>query len=192
MGALVTDFNMIRAGSLHRANGGYLVIHVRKILQQPFAWEGLKRALRSGRIKIESPGQMFNIISTVSLEPQPVSLKVKVILIGSPWLYFMIGYHDPEFRQLFKVNVDFAQQMDRSEDNQKAYSRVIAGLVRQKALIPFGRAAVARTIEQSARITGDSRKLSLHMEHLADLLRESDYWARRNGHRSLGSGEAAP
>ncbi len=183
MGALVTDFNMIRAGSLHRANGGYLVIHVRKILQQPFAWEGLKRALRSGRIKIESPGQMFNIISTVSLEPQPMSLKVKVILIGSPWLYFMIGYHDPEFRQLFKVNVDFAQQMDRSEDNQKAYSLVIAGLVRQKALIPFGRDAVARTIEQSARITGDSRKLSLHMEHLADLLRESDYWARRNGHR---------
>jgi len=181
MGALVTDFNMIRAGSLHRANGGYLMVDVLKILQQPFAWEGLKRALRSGRITIESPGQMVSLISTVSLEPEPVPLNVKVILLGAPRLYYLIRQYDPEFGELFKVGADFAHRMDREPDNQKAYSRLIAGVARKEKLYPFGRDAVARVIEQSARMVGDSRKLSVHMQGLTDLLRESDYWARQNG-----------
>ena len=181
MGALVTDFNMIRAGSLHRANGGYLVVDARKILQQPFAWEGLKRALRSGRISIESPGQMVSLISTVSLEPEPVPLNVKVVMLGPPWLYYLMRHYDPEFGELFKVAADFAYRMDRDPESQGAYCRLIAGFVRREKLLPFGRDAVARTIEQSARMAGDSRKLSVHMQGLTDLLREADYWARRNG-----------
>ena len=181
MGALVTDFNMIRAGSLHRANGGYLIVNILKVLQQPFAWEGLKRALRSGKITIESPGQMYSLISTVSLEPEAVPLNVKVVLLGSPLLYYLIRHYDPEFSELFKVGADFAQRMDRSPNNQKDYSRLIAGVVRKENLYPFGREAVARVIEQSARMTGDSRKLSVHMQDLNDLLREADYWARQNG-----------
>ncbi|MFZ7127653.1 MAG: Lon protease family protein [Desulfobacterales bacterium] len=181
MGSLVTDFNMIRAGSLHLANGGYLIVNALNILQQPFAWEGLKRALRSGYIKIESPGQMYSLISTVSLEPEPVPLDVKVILIGTPWLYYMLRHFDPEFDDLFKVGADFAQRMDRDPDNQIAYSRLIAGVVRKDELHPFSRDAVARVIEQSARMSGDNRKLSIHMQRLNDLLQESDYWAGQSG-----------
>jgi lon-related putative ATP-dependent protease len=185
MGALVTDFNMIRPGSLHRANGGYLIVDALKILQQPFAWEALKRVLRAGTIKIESPGQMYSLISTVSLEPEPVPLKVKVILMGSPWLYYMIRHHDPDFSELFKVGADFAHKMDRSEDNQRAYSRLIAGMVRKEKLTAFSREAVARVIEQSARMVGDNRKLSVHMQDLRDLLREADYWSGQNGNAAV-------
>ena len=189
MGALVTDFNMIRAGSLHRANGGYLIISARKILQEPFAWEGLKRALRAGAIRIESPMQMASLISTVSLEPEPVPLQVKVILTGAPWLYYLIRHYDPEFGELFKVAVDFAHRMDRDESALKAYSRLIAGIVHKENLMPFAKDAVARCIEQSARMVGDSRKLSVHMQQITDLLLESDYWARQNGNANVRAGD---
>jgi lon-related putative ATP-dependent protease len=181
MGALLTDFNMIRAGALHRANGGYLILDALKVLQQPFAWEGLKRALRSRQIKIESPGQMYSLISTVSLEPEPVPLRVKVVLLGIPLLYYMIRHYDPEFSELFKVGADFAYRMDRDEESQHSYSRLIATAVRKEGLRAFDRGAVARVIEHSARTVGDSRKLSMHMQGLIDLLRESDYWAGENG-----------
>jgi len=181
MGALLTDFNMIRAGALHRANGGYLILDALKILQQPFAWEGLKRALRSRQIKIESPGQMYSLISTVSLEPEPVPLRVKVVLLGIPLLYYMLRHYDPEFGELFKVGADFAYRMDRDEESQQSYSRLIATAVRKEGLRAFDRGAVARVIEHSARIVGDSRKLSMHMQRLVDLVCEADYWAGENG-----------
>jgi lon-related putative ATP-dependent protease len=104
-----------------------------------------------------------------------------VILLGAPRLYYLVRQYDPEFGELFKVGADFAHRMDRDPDNQKAYSRLIAGVARKEKLYPFGRDAVARVIEQSARMVGDSRKLSVHMQGLTDLLRESDYWARQNG-----------
>jgi lon-related putative ATP-dependent protease len=182
MGALSTDFGLIRAGALHQANGGYLMLDALRVLTHPYAWEGLKRALRSGEIRIESLGQALSLLSTVSLEPEAIPLGVKVVLLGERLLYYLLSQHDSEFNELFKVEVDFEDQADRNLENNFLYARLIAGLVRQEKLLPFDRSAVARLIEHSARITGDAEKLSLRSRTLCDLLREADYWAREAGH----------
>ena len=186
-GALVTDFNMIRAGALHRANGGYLILDARKLLQQPYAWEGLKRALQSAEIRIESLGEMLGLVSTVSLQPQRIPLRVKVILLGERLLYYLLCQYDPEFSELFKVAAEFEDRMERTPESSLLYARFIGSLARQEQLLPFDRSAVARVIEQSVRLAGDSERLSTHSRTLLDLLREADYWAREN-HRAAVSG----
>ena len=177
MGALLTDFTLIKPGSLHRANGGYLILEARQLLLQPYAWEGLKRALQAGRITIESLGQMLSVISTVSLEPEPIPLDVKVVLLGDRLLYYLLYQHDPEFAELFKVAADFESEMPRSQDNNSAYALLIGSLVHKNHLRPFDRSAVARVIEYSSRLVSDVEKLSTHMQSLADLLSEANYWA---------------
>jgi len=189
MGMLLTDFNMIRPGALHRANGGYLILDAIKVLLQPFAWEGLKRMLKSRQIKIESLLQMYSFISTVSLEPEPLPLDVKVILLGPPLLYYLLRHHDPDFSQLFKVAADFDVEMDRSAENQETYARMIGTIVRKENLRHFDRGAVARVMEHSARIAGDGQKLSIHMQQVTDLLREADYWAGRNGNGKVSAAD---
>lgn len=180
MGTLLTDFSMIKPGALHRANGGYLILDAQKILTQPYAWEGLKRVLRSRQIRIESLGQMFSLISTVSLEPEPIPLTIKVVLVGSPMLYYLLCRYDPEFNKLFKVAADFDDQMNRNQENQQLYARLIGTLVRKEALCPFDRSAVARVIEQSSRLKGDNEKLTTRFQSIADLLRESDYYTKQS------------
>ena len=187
MGALVTDFNLIKAGALHRANGGYLILDARKVLLQPFAWEELKRALRSREIRIEVLGQTLSLVSTVSLEPEPIPLDVKVILLGERMLYYTLYEADPDFGELFKVAADFEDQMDRTADNHLLYARMIGTIARQEGLRPLDRAAVARVIEQSARLAGDAEKLSTHVHSIADLLREADYWAGEAQHHVIAA-----
>ncbi len=121
MGTLVTNFNLIRAGSLHRANGGYLVLDAGKLLVQPFAWEGLKRALKSGEIRIKSLGEALSLVSTVTLEPQPIPLDAKIILLGDRMLYYLLQAYDPEFLDLFKVAADFE---GRTEIQQAIDTRI--------------------------------------------------------------------
>ncbi len=186
LGTLETDFTMIRSGALHQANGGYLILDALKVLIQPFAWEGLKRALQSHEIRMESLGQMTSLVSTVSLEPQPIPLEVKLILLGDRRIYYLLSYLDPEFNELFKVAVDFDDRMDRNLDSQKLYARLIGTMVHDEKLLEFDSAAVARVIEQSARMVSDAEKLSTHMRSLRDLLRESDHWARENNHEVVG------
>lgn len=181
LGALLTDFNMIRAGALHRANGGYLILDALKILLFPFAWDGLKRMLKSREVKIEPLDRIYGFVSTFSLDPEPVKLDVKVILIGPPLLYYLLRAYDPEFGEMFKVQADFAGQMNRTPDNEDEYSRLITGFIRNESLLPFDRPAVARVIEHSSRVAEDTRKLSLFLERETDLLREADYWARKDG-----------
>lgn len=181
MGVLLTDFNLLKPGALHRANGGYLLLDVRKLLTDPFAWETLKRALHAGKIEIESPGEQFGLFNTVTLEPEPIPLDVKVALVGEPLLYYLLCAYDPEFPQLFKVTADFADDMVRDANNQALYVKLIAGLVHKNKLHPFDRSAVARVIEQSARLAGAADKLSTNIQSLADLLREADYWASKRG-----------
>ncbi len=182
LGALTTDFTLIRPGALHRANGGYLVLEALELMRQPFAWDGLKRALKSARLKTESPGQAYTLISTLSLEPEPVPLDVKVVLIGDPNLYQLLSRLDPEFFELFKVTADFDDRIDRTADHQRQFARLIATIVRRHGLRPFDRSAVGRLIEERARSAGDAERLSAHTASLADLLQESDYWARAAGH----------
>lgn len=181
MGTLVTDFTLIKAGALHRANGGYLILDALKVLTQPFAWEVLKRALRSREIRTESLGQALSLISTVSLEPEPIPLDVKVVLVGERRLYYLLHEYDPEFSELFKVAVDFEDDVARSAQNDAHYAHVIADIARREQLRPLDRGAVAHAIERGARVAGDAEKLSLSMRGLADLLRESDYWASAAG-----------
>mgnify|MGYP001618475211 CR=1 FL=1 len=181
-GALVTDFTLIKPGALHRANGGYLLLDVRKVLMQPLAWEGLKRALQSREIRIESLGQMYGLISTVSLEPEPIPLDIKIVLFGDRLFYYLLQEYDPEFSELFKVAADFEEYIERNADTHLLYARLIATLARKEGLLPYDRYAVARVIEYSARLVGDGERLSMHMRSVADLLREADYWAREAGH----------
>lgn len=181
-GALVTDFTLIKPGALHRANGGYLLLDVRKVLMQPLAWEGLKRALQSREIRIESLGQMYGLISTVSLEPEPIPLDIKIVLFGDRLFYYLLQEYDPEFSELFKVAADFEEHIERSADTHLLYARLIATLARKEGLLPYDRYAAARVIEYSARLVGDGERLSMHMRSVADLLREADYWAREADH----------
>lgn len=182
LGALVTDFTLIKPGALHLANGGYLLLDIRKVLMQPFAWEGLKRALQSREIRIESLGQMFSLISTVSLEPQPIPLDAKIVLFGDRLFYYLLLQYDPDFGELFKVEADFEDRIERNAETQRLYARLVATLARKEKLCPLHRNAVARVIEYSARLVDDAERLSTHMRSVADLLREADYWAREAGH----------
>jgi len=177
LGALVTDFTLIRPGALHRANGGYLVLDAHKVLARPFAWEGLKRALRSARVRPEVPLRELSPVSTVSLEPEPVPLDLKVVLVGDRLLYYLLCELDPEFQDLFKVQADFEDEVDWGLEAQEAYARMLAALAFRHGLRPLDREAAALLIEEAARLAGDARKLSARRRELADLLVEADHLA---------------
>lgn len=176
-GALLTDFTMIKPGALHRANGGYLILDARKALMQPFTWETLMRALASKHIRIESAAEALGWVSTVTLEPEPIPLNVKVVILGEPYLYYLLSRFDPEFRELFKVAADFDNSMDRDNSSTLNYARLIATLAKREHLRALDRAAVARVIEHGARLVSDSEKLTAHMASIVDLVREANYWA---------------
>lgn len=180
-GALITDFTLIKPGALHSANGGYLLLDISKVLTQPFAWEGLKHALQSREIRMESLGQMFSLVSTVSLEPQPIPLDVKIVLFGDPMLYYLLQQYDPDFAELFKVAADFEEHIKRTAESHMLYARLMALLCNKHQLQPLARGAVARVIEHSARTVSDSERLSTHMRSMVDVLQEADYWARQAG-----------
>jgi lon-related putative ATP-dependent protease len=182
MGALTTNFNLIKAGALHKANGGYLILDARQLLLEPFAWEGLKRVLKSGNLKIESLGESYSMISTVSLEPDPIDIDVKIVLMGQRILYYLLCEYDPDFQKLFKVEADFEDEIDRSDENQINFTKMIAGLAKENDLRPFNREAVARIIEQSSRMVSDNEKLSTKTDEIQDLLMEADHWAKENDH----------
>jgi lon-related putative ATP-dependent protease len=185
LGALVTDFSLIKAGSLLQANGGYILIEARDLLNQPYAWEGLKRSLQSGQVKIETPGQMLNSITTISLEPEPIPLDVKVALIGDRLLYYLLAQYDPDFKELFKIEADFDEEMDRQTDILQDYAQLIGTIAHQNGLLPLSRTAVARVIEHSSRMVSDSQKLSASMDTLIDVVREAHHWAETAGDSTI-------
>jgi predicted ATP-dependent protease len=185
LGALVTDFNLIKSGALHRANNGYLVLDARRVLLQPFAWEELKRVLRAREIRIESLAQTLNLISTVTLEPQPIPLNVKVVLVGDRLLYYLLCSLDPDFGELFKVPVDFADDVGRTPDTSRQFARLLATIAARDGLRPVARDGVAQVIERASRLVDDATKISLHEHTISDLLREADYLAAENGHETI-------
>jgi lon-related putative ATP-dependent protease len=185
MGALLTDFTLIKAGALHRANGGYLLLDAHKVLTQPFAWEALKRALRSKELRIEPVERLMSLVSTVSLEPEPIPLDVKVIILGDRLLYYLLCEYDPDFADLFKVAADFEETLERTPASQQRFAQLIATMARKNQLSPFNRQAVSRIIEHSSRMSGDTQKLSTHLRSVADLLHESDYYAQSGQAKSV-------
>lgn len=184
-GTLLTDFTLIKAGALHRANGGYLVLDARKVLMSPFSWEGLKRAIHAHEVRIEGLEKMLSLAGTTSLQPEPIPIDVKIVLTGSRLLYYLLKQYDPEFGLLFKVAADFAEDIDRNEENSELYARLIAGLQKDNELAPFNKPAVQRVIEHCSRLLEDSEKISLHMGGLVDLLREGDYWAKQANRQEI-------
>ncbi len=184
-GALLTDFTLIKAGALHHANGGFLLIDARKLLLQPYAWDSLKRALASKTIKIETPSDETSF-TTISLDPMPIPLDVKVILTGDEELYEVLSERDPDFSDYFKVEADFGVLMDRTEENELEYAKLIGSLSKKKHLRSLNRQAVAKVIEYSSRLAEDSEKLTAHIASIGDLLREADYWARKSKANQIG------
>ncbi|SDX19942.1 Lon protease family protein [Marinobacter mobilis] len=178
-GTVFTDFSLVRPGSLHRANGGYLLMDAIKVLEQPFVWDGLKRALRSKSMQINSLEREMTLSGTISLEPEPIPLDVKIVLFGDRETWMLLQEYDSEFSELFRVTADFENEMVRTPDSQLLYSKFIASLVKEKNLLHCDRRAVARVIEHSARMAEHQDRLSLHAADIANLLRESDYWARQ-------------
>jgi lon-related putative ATP-dependent protease len=187
LGALVTDVTLIRPGALHRANGGYLLLDAAAVLQQPFAWEALKRALRTREIRIEPLGLALGLVSTVSLEPEPIPLDTKVVLLGDRRLYYLLAALDPDVAELFKVMADFEEDVDRRRETEASYARLVAGLVAAERLRAFDRGAIARVIEQAARLAGDAQKLSVRLRGVVDLLREADHVAGQGGRATVAA-----
>ena len=184
-GALLTDFTLIKSGALHRANGGFLLLDARKLLLQPFAWDSLKRAIASKSIKIEAPSDETSF-TTISLDPEPIPLDVKVIMTGDAELYELLSERDPDFADFFKVEADFGIIMDRTHENEIEYAKLIGSLSKKKKLRSLNRQAVAKVIEYSSRLAEDSRKLTAHIASIGDLLREADYWARKSHSNQIG------
>jgi len=183
-GVMTADFTMIKPGSLHEANGGYLVLNADNLLKYWISWEALKIALRSGRIQIEDPATMMGFTTTEGLKPEPVPLSVKVILIGSPEIYYLLETVDEDFPKLFAVKADFDDELPWEDRYVKQLGPFVAARVKERpGLKHFHKAALARLAEYAAELTGDQKKLSARFSDLMTIVREASYWAERDGAR---------
>ncbi|MEM2339637.1 MAG: AAA family ATPase, partial [Nitrososphaerales archaeon] len=184
-GTFTTDFTLIKSGSLHKANGGFLVLPAEEILKNLFSYDGLKRALKNGNIVIEEVGERLGFISTKSLTPQPIPLNVKVILVGNPLLYHLLYIYDPDFRELFKVKAEFDIAIERNEENIKKYASFICTLCKKENLRHLDSSAIAKIIEYSSRLAEDKRKLSTRFGEVADIIREANFYASQDGSKYI-------
>ncbi len=190
-GMLVTDFRHIKGGLLHRANGGYLLIDAIKLLTQPFAWSTLKRALLRSEIRIESMAEMFSMVSTIQLEPQPIPLELKVVLVGEREICQLLQRHDPEFEKLFRVVADLGDELPREHGTQRALAQTLASQARAKALLPPSPGALARLLDHGARRSGDATRLSANVRHLLEVLHEADHLARATQQMQIEAAQVA-
>lgn len=184
-GTLLTDFSLIKPGALHSANGGYLILDAEKVLSTPFVWPALKRVLKAQEVRIESLERVLSLATTISLEPAPAPIRLKVVLIGERMLYFLLKEYDPEFIELFKVAADFADDLERTFDHEQEFARSILSIQQQDKLRPMDTAAICRIIEQASRLAEDGERLSLRLERIRELVHEADYWADKAGHERI-------
>jgi lon-related putative ATP-dependent protease len=179
-GIAITDFSMIKGGSLHKANGGYIVINALDLLRNIFAYDALKRAIRNKEIKVEDVWEQYRLISTTTIKPEAMPIDVKVILVGNPYLYYLLYNLDEEYRELFKVKADFDSRMDRTDENIHKYALFVTTLCREEKLLPFDRAGVARVVELGSRLAEHQNKLSSRFSDISDIIREASYWASKS------------
>jgi len=184
-GVLVTNFLLIKAGAIHRASGGYLLLDARALLMEPFSWTALKRTLKRGEIAIEDVGRFLGLTSTVSLEPDPIPLEVKVVLIGDRLLYFLLFAYDPELAEHFKVLVDFEDEFARTPETEAVFARLAGSIAKRDGLRALEREATARVVEHAARLADHSGKLSLSVTNLRETLIEADFCAREAGRETI-------
>ncbi len=189
LGALVTDFTLIKPGALHRANGGCIVLDARKLLTEAFAWEALKRTLRGNSIRIESAAAQLGLATTVTLEPEPIPLDVKVVLVGERRLYDVLVHLDPDFSELFKVEADFEDRWIRNSENEKLSARLFSTIIADEELQPLDAGGAALLIDEAARFADDSERLSLRLGYLTDVLREADHYAAEAKRTTIGAAD---
>ncbi|HDH00930.1 MAG TPA: ATP-binding protein, partial [Nitrospirae bacterium] len=180
-GVAVTDFSMIKAGALHMANGGYLVLDALNVLKNIFVYDALKRSIKDKELKIEDVWEQYRLVSSVTLRPQAVPFNVKVVLVGNPYLYYLLYNLDEEYRELFKIKADFENRMDRDRESLLKYAGFIRTKCTEKGLQPFERDAVAKIAEYGSRLAEHQKKLSAKFSEIADVLREADHWAKTDG-----------
>ncbi|MBN2653518.1 MAG: AAA family ATPase [Nitrospirae bacterium] len=176
-----TDFTMIRAGSLHKANGGYLVINALDLLKNIFAYDGLKRAIKNREIKLEDVWEQYRLVSSSTLKPEAIPLDVKIVLVGHPYIYYMLYNLDPDYKDLFKVKADFDSMMELTDEAVKKYAYFVAACQAEEKLLPFDSTGVARVVEYGVRLAGHQKKISTRFSDISDLVRESHYWAKKAG-----------
>ncbi|MFO8034886.1 MAG: ATP-binding protein [Candidatus Bipolaricaulota bacterium] len=177
-GVVTTDFSQIRPGSLHRANGGYLVVSAPNLLRSWMSWDALKTALRTGKVRIEDPAQMLGISSTEGLRPEPVPLDVKVIIIGSPWLYHLLHHYDEDFQKHFSIRADFSTETEWTQEAELTMARFVRSRqCEDRGVLPFAPSGVSRLVEHAGEVAADQRKLSVRFSQLAALVREASFWA---------------
>lgn len=179
---MTTNFTQVKAGALHRANGGYLLLEAQDLLTSPMVWESLKTALQIGEARIENMGEHLSPVPASTLRPEPIPLRLKVVLIGSPAIYYLLYAQDEDFRKLFKVKADFAPDMTRSEQNVLGYAAFVSKQVRARGLRHFHKGAVAQIVEHGSRLVEDQSRLTTHFSEITDLLVEASFWAGKNGH----------
>ncbi|MBI4538502.1 MAG: AAA family ATPase [Gemmatimonadetes bacterium] len=188
-GVMVTDFTRIAPGAVHRANGGYLVLDAGEVLTRPLAWPALKRTLRTRELRPADPGAELGVLAMESLEPEPIPAALKVVLIGDPFLYYLLQALDTEFPELFKAKVDFAPHMDRTPEAEQGYARFIAAQCARESLLPFEAEAAARVIEEGSRVAGDQRRLTTRFREIVDLVREAAYVATAEERATVGAAD---
>ena len=181
-GVAVTDFTMIRSGALHRANGGYLVIDAREVLINPFVWDALKRCIRTGDIRIEDVLEQYRFMTMVTLKPEAVPMQTKIIMIGTPWIYYLLFYMDPDYRKFFKVKAEFDSRLARTPEIMNDYALFVATHCRCEKLLHFDRTGIARLLEYTSRMVEDQHKVSSQFMEIADFIREVSFWASKDGH----------
>jgi len=185
-GETSTDFTRIKAGALYRANGGYLLLHASDLLRDPAAWEGIKRALKNRQIELDDPGEPGRMVSMASLRPEPVKLSLKIVLVGTPELYYSLSRGDPDFSKLFKIKVDFETEMARNTERLRHYMRFLAGLSAEENLLPLSLDGAGRVLEHAARLCDDQDKLTTRFGDIADLVREASFYAHKDSATEVG------
>ncbi|MCM0759797.1 AAA family ATPase [Sporomusa sphaeroides DSM 2875] len=188
MGVVSTDFTMIKPGALHRANGGYLILNARDVLTNIGAWEALKRVLKTKKLQIENLGEQYGVLAMASLKPEPIPINVKVILIGNPYIYQLLYNYDEDFRKLFKAHADFDVVMENNPVNIQKLAGFISSTVSREKLKHFDKAAVARVVEYSSRLTGTQTKLTTRFNEVVELLCEADVWATLDNSQVVTTG----
>jgi lon-related putative ATP-dependent protease len=178
---------MIKAGALHKANGGYLILQALDLLTNPMSWDALKRALKTHEIRIENIAEHYGLIPTSTLKPQPIPIDVKVVLIGSPMIYHLLYAYDEDFHRLFKVKADFDTEMSRTDDHAEKYAQFIAARVKNRGLRDFDRTGVAKIVEYGSRLSENKEKLSTRFIDIADVISEASFWSSRNGHQYVNA-----
>ncbi|HET8945277.1 MAG TPA: ATP-binding protein, partial [Dehalococcoidia bacterium] len=177
LGTYISDHTLLRSGSVHRANGGYLVLNLLDVLTKPGAWDGLKRLIRTKEVRLEDPMEQYGFLTPQALRPEPVPVDIKLLVTGDPMAYMMFTAYDEEFWEMFKVKADFDYQIPRTKENIHAYAGFICAVAEREKLRHFDRTAVARVVEHGSRAVDDQEKMSARFGRLRDLVVESDYWA---------------